>query len=104
MSLRDVLDNIEPHFEKGGRFEKYYAIYEMIDTILYSPGIVTKTSSHVRDAVDFKRVMTTVWWCAFFPMFAGMYYTGLQANLAMDQMGIEGLEGWRGFLLELVAG
>ena len=85
-------------------FERYYAIYEMIDTILYSPGIVTKTSSHVRDAVDFKRVMTTVWWCAFFPMFAGMYYTGLHANLAMDQMGIEGLEGWRGFLLELVAG
>ena len=104
MSLRDLLDSIEPHFETGGRFERYYAIYEMIDTILYSPGIVTKTSSHVRDAVDFKRVMTTVWWCAFFPMFAGMYYTGLHANLAMDQMGIEGLEGWRGFLLELVAG
>jgi Na+-transporting NADH:ubiquinone oxidoreductase subunit B len=104
MSLRDLLDSIEPHFETGGRFERYYAIYEMIDTILYSPGIVTKTSSHVRDAVDFKRVMTTVWWCAFFPMFAGMYYTGLHANLAIDQMGIEGLEGWRGFLLELVAG
>lgn len=104
MSLRDLLDSIEPHFETGGRFERYYAIYEMVDTILYSPGIVTKTSSHVRDAVDFKRVMTTVWWCAFFPMFAGMYYTGLHANLAMDQMGIEGLQGWRGFLLELVAG
>lgn len=103
-ALRDTLDKIAPHFERGGRFEELYPVYEMIDTILYSPGIVTKTSSHVRDAVDFKRVMTTVWWCAFFPMFAGMYFAGHQANLAMDQMGIESLEGWRGFLLELVAG
>ena len=104
MWLRDVLDNIEPHFETGGRFEKFYSVYEMVDTIFYSPGHVTKTSSHVRDAVDMKRVMTTVWWCAFFPMFAGMYYAGLQANLAMDAMGVESLEGWRGVLLELVAG
>ena len=104
MWLRDVLDNIEPHFEKGGRFEKFYSVYEMVDTIFYSPGHVTKTSSHVRDAVDMKRVMTTAWWCAFFPMFAGMYYAGLQANLAMDAMGVESLEGWRGVLLELVAG
>jgi len=37
-------------------------------------------------------------------MFAGMYHTGLQANLAMDAMGVETLEGWRGVLLELVAG
>jgi len=104
MWLRDVLDNIEPHFDKGGRFEKFYSVYEMVDTIFYSPGHVTKTSAHVRDAVDMKRVMTTVWWCAFFPMFAGMYHTGLQANLAMDAMGLETLEGWRGVLLELVAG
>jgi|TARA_B110000977_G_scaffold99833_1_gene131056 Na+-transporting NADH:ubiquinone oxidoreductase subunit B len=104
MWLRDVLDNIEPHFEKGGRFEKFYSVYEMVDTVFYSPGHVTKTSSHVRDAVDMKRVMTTVWWCAFFPMFAGMYHTGLQANLAMDAMGVAGLDGWRGVLLELVAG
>lgn len=104
MSLRETLDGIEPHFEKGGKYEKFYALYEMVDTILYSPGYVTKTGSHVRDAVDMKRVMTTVWWCAFFPMVAGMYYCGLQANIAMDNMGVEGLGGWRGFLLELVAG
>lgn len=95
---------MEHHFKKGGKYERYYPVFEMVDTILYSPGLVTKSSSHVRDAVDMKRLMTTVWWCAFFPMFAGMYYTGLQANLAMDDMGLDKLEGWRGFLLELVAG
>lgn len=104
MSLRDVLDSVEPHFEEGGRFEKLYPVYEMVDTIFYSPGYVTKTSSHVRDQVDMKRLMSTVWIAAFLPMFAGMYYTGLQANVAMDQMGVDALGGWRGFLLELIAG
>jgi len=104
MALREVLDSFESHFEKGGRFERLYPVYEMVDTIFYSPGYVTKTSSHVRDQVDMKRVMSTVWIAAFLPMFAGMYYTGYQANLAMDQMGIESLGGWRGFLLGMVAG
>ena len=104
MSLREFMDKIEPHFEKGGRFEVFYAVYEMVDTILYTPGEVTVGASHVRDAVDLKRVMTTVWWCAFFPMFAGMYFVGLHANIAMDQMGIESLAGWRGWIVELIAG
>ncbi|MCB1693620.1 MAG: NADH:ubiquinone reductase (Na(+)-transporting) subunit B [Pseudomonadales bacterium] len=104
MGLRQILDTLEPHFEKGGKFEKYYAVYEAVDTIFYTPGKVTLGASHVRDAVDLKRVMTTVWLCAFVPMFAGMYFTGHQANLAMDQMGIESLAGWRGWIVELVAG
>ncbi len=104
MSLRDLMDKIEPHFEKGGRFENYIAVYEMVDTIFYTPGTVTTSASHVRDAADLKRIMTTVWWCAFLPMFAGMYFVGLQANLAMDQMGVESLAGWRGWIVELLAG
>ncbi len=104
MSLRDLMDKIEPHFEKGGRFENYIAVYEMVDTIFYTPGAVTTSASHVRDAADLKRIMTTVWWCAFLPMFAGMYFVGLQANLAMDQMGVESLAGWRGWIVELLAG
>ena len=103
MSLRTMLDGIEHHFESGGKLSKFYALYEAADTIFYTPGKVTTSASHVRDAVDLKRIMITVWLCAFFPMFAGMYHAGLQANLAMDQMGIEALSGWRGWLLELVA-
>ncbi len=104
MPLRQFMDKIEPHFEKGGRFETFYALYEMVDTILYTPGEVTVSASHVRDSADLKRVMTTVWWCAFFPMFAGMYFVGLHANIAMDQMGVESLAGWRGWIVELIAG
>jgi len=102
--LRELLDKLEPEFHPGGRYEKFGALFEAVDTIFYSPGKVTHNSAHVRDAVDLKRIMSTVWLAAFLPMFAGMYYAGYQANLAMDQLGIEQLEGWRGWILELVAG
>jgi len=98
------MDGLEPNFHKGGKYEKYYAIYEMVDTIFYTPGKTTVGQSHVRDAVDMKRVMTTVWWCAFFPMLVGMYMVGHNATVAMQDLGIPALEGWRGVIISLMAG
>jgi len=103
MSLRTFMDGLEPNFHKGGKYEKYYAIYEMVDTIFYTPGKTTVGQSHVRDAVDMKRVMTTVWWCAFFPMLVGMYMVGHNATQAMQDLGIPALEGWRGMIIALMA-
>ncbi|WP_197473251.1 RnfABCDGE type electron transport complex subunit D, partial [Oleiphilus sp. HI0123] len=83
MGLRTVLDKMEPHFEKGGKYEKWYALYEAADTIFYSPSSVTKTTSHVRDGLDLKRIMITVWLCAFPAMFFGIWNVGFQANTAI---------------------
>jgi Na+-transporting NADH:ubiquinone oxidoreductase subunit B len=58
--LRRFLDDLEPLFLRGGRFEKLHAIYEMVDTLFYSPPDVTRGSPHVRDAIDLKRVMILV--------------------------------------------
>ena len=104
MSLRTFMDGIEPNFHKGGKYERFYAIYEMVDTIFYTPGKVTVGQSHVRDAVDMKRVMTTVWWCAFFPMLAGMYMVGHNALEAMVLLDAPALDGWRGWIFALLAG
>lgn len=101
MSLRRILDNMEPHFHKGGRFEKWYALYEAADTIFYKPADVTKTTAHVRDGVDLKRIMITVWLCTFPAMFFGMYNIGFQANTILADLGQTGLEGWRGALLAM---
>ena len=104
-ALRKLLDKLAPEFEKGGKYEKWYPVYEAADTILYSPGSVTIGSSHVRDAVETKRVMTTVWLCAFFPMFAGMYFVGAIALEAMAELStVTEVAGWRGVLLSLVGG
>ena len=102
-ALREFLDKIEPDFDKGGKYESWYAIYEAVDTIFYTPGKVTAGASHVRDALEVKRVMTTVWLCAFFPMFAGMYFVGFNALEAMGTVGVESIGGWRGWIFELLA-
>ncbi|MEH6605801.1 MAG: NADH:ubiquinone reductase (Na(+)-transporting) subunit B [Pseudomonadales bacterium] len=103
-AIRNIFDKIEPHFEKGGKYEKYYAIFEVFDTFLYQPKDVTLSGSHVRDGIDLKRVMITVWIAVFPAMFYGMWNVGFQANTAMGQMGIESVAGWHGWVIELLAG
>ncbi len=104
MGLRKLLDKVEPHFQKGGKYEKWFALFEATDTFLYTPSSVTKKASHVRDGADLKRIMIIVWVCTFPTMFFGMYNVGHLANEAMATIGLTGIEGWRGFLVELFAG
>lgn len=102
--LRNALDKLEPHFEKGGRFEKFYSLYEVFDTFLYQPGTVTRSGTHVRDGIDLKRIMITVWIATFPAMLFGMWNVGFQANTAMLEMGISGVSDWHGRIIELFAG
>ncbi|MFI3179368.1 MAG: NADH:ubiquinone reductase (Na(+)-transporting) subunit B, partial [Methylococcaceae bacterium] len=95
MSAREILDSIEPHFTKGGRFAKYYGLYEMVDTFIYTPADVTRGTTHVRDGNDLKRTMTFVVIATLFCVLMAMYNTGYQANLAMATMGLETIDNWR---------
>jgi Na+-transporting NADH:ubiquinone oxidoreductase subunit B len=104
MSLRSLLDGMEPHFHKGGKYEKWYALYEAADTIFYKPADVTKSTAHVRDGVGLKRIMITVWLCAFPAMFFGMYNVGLQANTILAATGATGIDNWHGVLVSWFAG
>ncbi len=99
MALRKFLDSLEPHFHKGGKWESWYALYEAADTIFYRPSDVTKTTAHVRDGVDLKRIMITVWLCTFPAMFYGMYNAGWHANIAMAEMGLTAIDNWRGLFI-----
>jgi len=104
MSLRTTLDRAAPAFEKGGRYEKFYALYEAVDTALYKPGRVTGGPSHVRDGLDLKRIMITVWMCTFPAAFVGMFMVGKNANEAMALIGQDSLDTWRGAIVSMIAG
>ncbi|MWV18118.1 NADH:ubiquinone reductase (Na(+)-transporting) subunit B [Pseudomonas sp. L-22-4S-12] len=106
MSLRKFLDKIEHNFEQGGKYEKWYALYEAIDTFFYRPGSVTKTTAHVRDGIDLKRMMITVWACTFPAMFFGMWNIGFQANsiMAGNPELLAAQDGWRFGLIGMLAG
>lgn len=101
--LKKLLDGTSPHVHPGGKFEKWYPLWEAVDTGFFKPKDITKSSSHVRDHIDLKRIMITVWICTFPAMFWGMYNVGFQANTIMADMGITDVEGWRGALIGLFA-
>ena len=101
MSARDLLDSIEPHFTKGGKLEKYYGLYEMVDTFIYTPADVTRGKTHVRDGNDLKRTMTFVVIATAFCILMAFYNTGYQANLAMQAMGVESIDNWRSIPMAL---
>lgn len=79
--LRNLLDQSEKQFEKGGKLEKLFPLYEAIDTFLFTTASRTKNSSHVRDALDLKRMMLWVVIALIPAVLMALFNTGYQANL-----------------------
>jgi len=81
--LRNILDNIAPTFEKGGKLEKFYPVFEATDTILFSTDKRTESGPHIRDSIDVKRVMILVV-VSLIPCYIfGAMNVGYQSALAM---------------------
>jgi Na+-transporting NADH:ubiquinone oxidoreductase subunit B len=97
--IRDALDKVAPVFEEGGKLERLYPVWEMHDTILYTPGEVTKTASHVRDGMDLKRMMFFVVIALIPCILWAMYNTGYQSQFAIASGGVP-LDNWQTWLLE----
>ncbi len=84
--LRDQLDKIKPHFEKGGKWEKFYYIYEAHETLIFSPNHTTKAKgAQIKDAIDMKRMMMTVIIAMIPCLLFGIYNVGYQHYLALGQ-------------------
>lgn len=100
--LRRFLDSIHPLFAEGGKLEKLYPLYEAVDTFVYTPGEVTAGPSHVRDAMDLKRMMSIVVVALLPCILMAMWNTGYQANLAMAaaDVRVESAPGWRGEVID----
>jgi len=86
-------------FAKGGKLERLYPLYELVDTFLYTPKETTTGGTHIRDAIDLKRMMITVVVALIPCILMAMYNTGLQANLALQAMGLEQTSGWRAVVI-----
>ena len=93
--LREFLDKQEKLFHKGGKLEKLFPLYEAIDTFAYSSGKETSRASHIRDVLDLKRMMIWVVVALVPTVLMALYNTGLQANLALAEIGRSSVEGWR---------
>ena len=67
---------MEPKFSKGGKLEKWNPVFESFATLAFTPSIVTKKGSHIRDGVDLKRTMITVIIALLPCLLFGIYNTG----------------------------
>ncbi len=80
--ILDIHNKIKPFFEKGGKLEKLAPLFETHDTFLFTPSDVTKKGSHVRDAVDLKRVMLFVIFALTPCLIFSIWNAGHQYNIS----------------------
>jgi Na+-transporting NADH:ubiquinone oxidoreductase subunit B len=95
--LRKTLDKTKHNFEKGGKWEKYYFIYEAFDTFAFAPNTTTPDKgAQIRDAVDMKRLMMTVIIAMVPCLLFGIYNVGHQHFLALGENASAGDKIWIG--------
>ncbi|MEE2901229.1 MAG: NADH:ubiquinone reductase (Na(+)-transporting) subunit B [Myxococcota bacterium] len=99
--IKSLLEKQEELFGKGKKLEKLYPLHEALDTFLFTPGSVNKGTTHVREALDLKRMMIMVV-IALIPCIAMAFYnTGYQANLAISN-GAGALDVWQTSLFSML--
>jgi len=76
-----------------------YPFYETVDRFLFARTEATISAPHVRDAINLKRIAVIVVIALLPVIFMALYNTGLQANLALAELGISSAAGWRGMVL-----
>jgi Na+-transporting NADH:ubiquinone oxidoreductase subunit B len=77
-ALRNLLEKVDPLFEKGGKFEKLWVLHDGFRTFLFVPGHTTHGGAHVRDSIDLKRTMFTVIIALLPALLFGMWNVGYQ--------------------------
>ena len=95
--LREALDKAKHNFEKGGKWERYYYVFEAFDTFAFVPNTTTgPKGAQIRDAVDMKRLMMTVIISMIPCLLFGIYNVGYQHFVAIGQEGSLGEMIWIG--------
>ena len=80
--IEEQLKKVGALFEKGKPLEKFYPLFEAMDTFLLTPGKTEMKAPFVRDAVDMKRVMIFVVLALIPATLMGIYNTGYQIEIA----------------------
>ena len=83
--IQKIFDKHRPDFEKGGKFEFFYPLFEAQETFLFISANRSKSGCHVRDALDSKRLMSTVIVALLPPLLFGIYNVGFQYLKAVGE-------------------
>lgn len=83
--LKNIVERLEPQFEKGGKLEKWWPLFDGFATFLFVPGHATHKGSHIRDSIDLKRTMVMVILALVPCLLFGIWNTGHQYYAALGQ-------------------
>lgn len=87
--LRQKIDRIKPHFEKGGRLSALHSVFDGFYTFLFTPNETSASGVHIHDANDSKRTMITVVLALLPCCLFGMWNVGYQHALATGQTDLQ---------------
>ena len=98
-ALRKLLKDVgEKYFMPGKPLAKLYPLYDAADTFFFTPDARTSGTTHVRDCVDFKRMMIFVVYALIPCLLMGLYNVGFQANRLIEA-GAKAPLDWHGSIL-----
>ena len=98
-ALKKLVDKVKPHFEKGGKLEKFHSVFDGFETFLFVPNTTSKQGTHIHDAIDSKRTMIVVVLALVPALLFGMFNVGYQHYLAIGQ----DVNFWETFVFGLLA-
>jgi len=81
--VENLLNKVKPVFDKGGKLEKFYPVYDALETFAFVPDHTTQKGAHIRDAIDMKRTMFLVILAMVPALLFGIYNTGYQHYMAL---------------------
>ena len=85
--IEDIFAKVRPNFEKGGKWEKFFYIYEAHETLFLAPNSTTSAKgAQIKDAIDMKRMMMTVIIAMIPCLLFGIWNAGHQHYLAIGQV------------------
>ena len=99
--IHKTLEKVKPAFEEG-KLKWAWPIFDGLETFLLPTGAKTKAGPHIRDALDVKRMMITVVLALSPCVLMALWNTGFQANLAMQQAGLDTADSWRALVMDPV--
>jgi Na+-transporting NADH:ubiquinone oxidoreductase subunit B len=96
--IENFFQRIRPDFEEGGKYYTWSTFFETFFTFLFTPDVVTKKGSHIRDSIDLKRTMFVVVIALIPATLYGMWNLGYQHYLAIGETATFWENFWFGFV------
>ncbi len=86
-ALHNFLENkVKPNFTEGGKLERFWVVYDALETFAFTPGHATSKGTHIRDSIDLKRTMFLVILAMVPALLFGMWNVGHHYYLSLGEV------------------